>query len=343
MPKPPPRNPYPLGLIVDIHDFCNAGCIMCPYPSVHKSLEQGHMEWPLYTRIVDDFSGLIARYSFQGLLTFCNMGEPFIEKDLARYTAYAEGRGIEIYLNTNGSLMTPDRLDALFDSGFHGRFNVSFHGATKEVYEKIMGLGYEATLKNLEYLAATYPPDSISINVLDYQWPPGERAKMESLLTGMGLNFGITKPISRTGLVAALRKKQRGRIAGCGTERVLYQMIVGHSGDVLLCCQDMSRKTLLGNLRTQSIQEVWNGKAFAGYLKKMYSGRNIHPPLLCHACEESIPYWSLKSMVKRVLPVKWVRAYHERRENKWEVSKKIPGGKSDTGFVKSGEKKEGIL
>lgn len=39
------RNEYPIGLIVDIHDYCNASCKMCPYESLKRKLNQGRMDW----------------------------------------------------------------------------------------------------------------------------------------------------------------------------------------------------------------------------------------------------------------------------------------------------------
>jgi hypothetical protein len=63
------RNDFPIGLIVDIHDYCNAKCRMCPCESLRHTLRQGRMDWNLYTKIIDDFSALIMRYQFPGTLT----------------------------------------------------------------------------------------------------------------------------------------------------------------------------------------------------------------------------------------------------------------------------------
>jgi MoaA/NifB/PqqE/SkfB family radical SAM enzyme len=57
------------------------------------------------------------------------MGEPFILNNLETYTRYAEAKGVLVYLNTNASLMTPDKIDRLIASGFSGAFNISFHAA----------------------------------------------------------------------------------------------------------------------------------------------------------------------------------------------------------------------
>jgi len=317
------RNDYPVGLIVDIHDYCNARCKMCPYEFLHKKLDQGKMDWSLYAKIVNDFSTLIERYKFKGMMTYCNMGEPFMMKSLFKYTSYAEQKGIDVYINTNASLMTPSKLDLLFNSGFHGSFNISFHAASKELYKDIMGLDYEKTLKNIEYLIANYSKKKISINALNYHWPSDEGEKIHSLFKKLGIDISVNKPISRAGLMALYRKSSRYIIAGCGPERVLYQMIITHNGDVLLCCNDMARKAIVGNVKQNSIQQVWNGAIFNDFLEKIYMGKPSAPNFICKLCEESVPYFSVRRFIKSLFPKKTLEFIKSRKDEEWIISKAL--------------------
>lgn len=57
-----------------------------------------------------------------------------------------------------------------------------------------------------------------------------------------------------------IRNNPKKRIAGCGTERVLFEMVISFNGVVLLCCHDMAKEIILGNLKKPTIYEVWNGK-----------------------------------------------------------------------------------
>mgnify|MGYP000548299182 CR=1 FL=1 len=177
------RNPYPVSLIVDIHDFCNARCKMCPYGKLHKRLIQGKMEWDLYTKIIDDFSQLTKKYNFRGVMTYCNMGEPFLEERLFMYTNYAEERGIYVYINTNASVMYPHKIDFLIKSGFKGNFNISFHAATKDLYEDLMGINQNESINNIKYLLTKYPKEKITINALNYNWPEDEERKIKAFLS----------------------------------------------------------------------------------------------------------------------------------------------------------------
>ncbi len=317
------RNEYPVGLIVDIHDYCNASCKMCPYKSLHRELNKGEMDWTLYTKIVDDFSNLINRYQFKGVMTYCNMGEPFIKENLFEYTSYAGKKGVSVYLNTNASLMTPSKIDLLLNSGFRGSFNISFHGATEKIYRDIMGLNQHKTLKNIEYLTTNYDKEKISINALNYFWPSGEGEKLYNLFKDLGVNIGFNKPISRGGLISTYRKSSRYKIAGCGPERVLYQMVISHNGDVLLCCNDMARKVIVGNLMDQNIQQAWNGPIFRDCLEKIYRGKHSSKNFICKLCEESVPYLSARRIIKLLLPEAMLKYIRNRRKNDWAPSRAL--------------------
>ncbi|MCX7982772.1 MAG: SPASM domain-containing protein [Syntrophales bacterium] len=314
------RNEFPIGLIVDIHDFCNARCKMCPYDALKEKLNRGKMEWELYKKIVDDFSSLMSKYQFRGAMTYCNMGEPFIMNNLETFTKYAQEKGIWVYLNTNASLMTPEKIDRLINSGFEGAFNISFHAATPDLYREIMGLPIEPTKRNIEYLLSRYPKERISFNVLNYHWPRGEEGKVKELFSNWNIDVKINRPVSRGGLLPFNRRYVR-RLAGCGPDRVLYQMVVCHNGDVILCCNDMGRKEVLGNLEENSIYEVWNGESFASYLEQIYLGKPSEPEMICHRCDESVPFWSPRRMVKSLIPRKWRDKLRQTRSNVWGLAK----------------------
>jgi radical SAM protein with 4Fe4S-binding SPASM domain len=320
------RFPYPRALLVDIHSYCNARCIICPYSQLHKKNPMGFMTWGLYTKIVNEYSKMMAQYSFKGKLGYCQMGEPFILKDIAKWVQYATNRGIDVYFNTNASLLFPAVVDSLLDIGFSGNFNISFHGITKEIYERIMGLDFDKTIRNLKYLLRKYPRDKISVNTVPYDWPVGEKEKLLEYWSEMGISVTISKALSRSGLVPNIRRIRRKRIAGCRTKRVFYEMVISFNGDVLLCCHDMAREVVLGNLHDSTINEIWNGQRFLGIINKIYFDRDLPSDFICKRCEESEPYWSPRRMVKNLIPKKIMNEIRKRRKSRWIVTQSVKTG-----------------
>ena len=315
------RHPYPSSLLVDIHSYCNAHCTICPYPRLSRTNPMGFMTWTLYTKIIDEYKNLMDQYTFKGKLTYCQMGEPFILKDIAKWVKYAIDRDIYIYFNTNASLLSPSTLNSLIDIGFNGIFNISLHAITKDIYEQIMGLDYEKTVLNINYLLKTYPHDKISINAVSFNWPNDEKKKLLTYWNEMGIKITISKALSRSGLSSNIRRTQRGRIAGCRTERIFYEMVISFNGDVLLCCHDMAREVVLGNLNDSTIYEVWNGERFLSTLDKIYFSSNLEPNFICKRCEESDPYWSIRRIVKKLTPRVILREIRKRRKSDWIVTR----------------------
>ncbi|MFQ5687854.1 MAG: radical SAM/SPASM domain-containing protein [Candidatus Scalindua sp.] len=316
------RLPYPTGIILDIHNYCNARCIICPYTKLQKKIPHGVMSWELYTKIINDYHHLMEQYTFQGKLTYCQMGEPFVIKDISKWVKYAIDRNIEVYFNTNASLLTPSVVDSLIDAGYHGLFNISFFGITKKIYEDIMGLNYDNTINNIEYLLKNYPRKQILINAVNYHWPKGEKQKVLKYWRERNVQVTVSKPLSRSGLIRNLGKTTQKRIAGCGTERVLFEIVVSFDGKALLCCHDMAREVILGDLKNSTIYEVWNGKKFQDILNAIYTGKNLSPDFICLRCEESVPYWSIRRTVKNLMPDRMLKEIRKRRDYKWIVSKK---------------------
>lgn len=315
------RPRYPRGLLVDIHSYCNASCRICPYPQLSKVNPMGFMSWALYTKILDDYKHLMDHYDFTGVLGYCQMSEPFILKDIARWVKYAMDKKIRVYFNTNASLLFPAIVDSLGEIGFNGFFNISFHGITRETYESIMHLDYDQSMNNIEYLLKRFPSGKIRINAVCFGWRANEEKGIRSFWKSKGVSVIISKAISRSGLIAELNTVSKKRIAGCGTERIFYEMVVSFTGDVLLCCNDMAREVILGNLNSDSIEEVWNGSRFVKILQRIYYDRNLPPDFICKRCEESQDYWSLRRIVKSIMPERILRAIQEAKDSQWIVNK----------------------
>ena len=113
----------------------------------------GFMQWNLYTDIIDDYEQMMKKYGFEGNLSYCQMGEPFILRGISKWVKYAIEKGIYVYFNTNASLLSRSLVDSLIDIGFNGRFNISFHGIYKDTYKKVMGIDFDKTLRNIDYVA----------------------------------------------------------------------------------------------------------------------------------------------------------------------------------------------
>jgi len=298
---------YPLKLIVDIHTYCNARCTMCPYPKYSRQQSNGYMDWGLYCALVDELARIGRENQFRPALTYCYMAEPFLAEDLVRYVGFALARDIEVDLNTNGAVMTPEKINALLAAGFKGKIHVSFHGITPEVYQRIMGLDYQTAKKNLLYLLEHYDPQRIWIRGVNDRWPVGEKKRWFDFWQPYGAHLDYQSPISRCGSVRRLlpdnlQEKKTSRLYGCRYNLPLFEMVILFDGRAVMCCQDMGREIVWGDVSREGILGVWNGPVRQQAIQRLYTGRALPHSYLCGRCEHAL---NLAGLCHSVIQAAW--------------------------------------
>lgn len=303
------RLPYPSNLILDVHSYCNASCRICPYHELHGELTMGFMDQGLFKKIIDEFAEIARLYPIRAHVIFCNMGELFIDPDIFEKISYVLRSGLKLVIQTNASLLTPGRTDKLIATGFKGKIYISCHGITPSVYKEVMGLDLHKTLGNIDYLIGHYPKNLIQIRAAAYNWPLGEVLKIKRYWKERGVSVKIFLPNSRTGLVSSCmswKSKYPGyKLKGCKKHLPLRDMVVSFNGDAVLCCEDMARKAVLGNLKDKSIREVWNSGEAVNLLNAIYSGKAGDRDFICRTCEFGVSN-SYRKLIK-VVDNEWHR------------------------------------
>ena len=266
---------------------------MCPYPKYSRRQSQGEMDWSLYAKLVDEMGQIGRREGFRPQMTYCYMAEPFLSDDLARYVRYARQQGVDVYLNTNGREMTPDKVDQLLATGFDGKIHVSIHGASAEVFERITGLDYEVVRANTLYLLERYDARRVCIRGVDDNWPAGERRRWFDLWGKHDVQLEYLPPISRCGgvkrlLPKSMQAKEIVRLHGCRNHLPLVEMVVLFDGRVVMCCQDMGREIIWGDVAADGIAGVWNGAARMAAVQQLYNGGPCNKDFLCNRCEQAL-------------------------------------------------------
>ncbi len=139
---------FPVHLDIETTSVCNLRCPFCKTTYSRTDINNGFMAWETFKKIMDEAgdNGLYAcKFNFRG--------EPLLHKELCRFIKYAKDKGlIDVFFNTNGTLLTHDKARALIESGLD-RLTVSFEGFEKELYEKNrVGAKFEDVVKNVEGL-----------------------------------------------------------------------------------------------------------------------------------------------------------------------------------------------
>lgn len=278
----------PRYLTIETVNTCNARCIMC---SIH--------DWQRKVEIMkDDMWDLILKRvtpiaSGVRMVALYNEGEPLIDKKIAPRIASLKKLGVKkINITSNGSLNTPARNLELLESGLDEiRFTVD--GFSKPVYEEIrVRLDRDVVYNNIldlieqrnrlgKKLAIRLQMVVQPKNIHEFeQWAIFWMSKLnlndgDRVIGNKLHNWGSQLQLNGANL---LNSEQEPCISLWGS------MYVHVDGTVAMCCCDYNGKHRFGDLKTQTIEEVWqNSPMLLKYRESHLSGKRNEIPM-CVGC-----------------------------------------------------------
>ena len=141
--------PGPLEAFFEVAARCNLHCQMCAinYDSRYLpgSKRPPFLTPELFHRLEPIFPTLVRAYLF-------GLGEPLLNKHLVDYVTALSAAGVEVWFNTNATLIDDEKAEALARAGA-GAITVSIDGATPETYERIrVGAKYSAVVRGIRAL-----------------------------------------------------------------------------------------------------------------------------------------------------------------------------------------------
>jgi MoaA/NifB/PqqE/SkfB family radical SAM enzyme len=123
----------PVCLYLEVTNRCNLLCETCP--RTFETLEPpADMSWELFSGIVDQVPD-VARVVLHGV------GEPMLVKALPRMIRYLKDRGVYVLFNTNGTLLSPKKYQAMIDTGLD-ELRVSLDAADAKTFLAVRGKNF---------------------------------------------------------------------------------------------------------------------------------------------------------------------------------------------------------
>jgi radical SAM protein with 4Fe4S-binding SPASM domain len=268
---------FPFSVQIQTQSLCNGRCSICPYPTVSQKLEQGRMDWELYQKIADE----VAKEPLLTKVLFELHNEPLLDKrtfDCIKYIkSIAPSKNCALV--TNGEPLDKFSTAEITESNLDSLM-ISLNAHSKEVYQQVNnGLDYERVMKNTNRLLSDETIRyKIGLSFVVTEKNVQEVPEATRYWQKQGVRTRVIAEISnRAGTLAHYEKLRlktgyRGtpllarlwqhllkgprQVIGC--HRPFYQMSVLFNGDVIVCCHDWNRTTVIGNAKTSSLREIWN-------------------------------------------------------------------------------------
>ena len=287
----------PLAVYVEPTNLCNFKCVFCPESFANFKEQSGGA----FQLSLPDFEMIAAQVKDFGTvktLNFHMMGEPFINRHLLEFVALAKRERISerVIVTTNGTLLKREIYADVIDSGLD-YLRVSIYGAWEDTQKA-------RTQKNISLAL-------IRDNVLQFrQYRDG---------CGMKEPFIYVKMISqspeedqafkvmfeRCGDEVAIEPVMNwndpaeGRLSGRDTDSMLtaygnavrkevcpfpfYTLVVHSDLRVSVCCVDWNKKAVVGNLKLETLQDIWRGDKLREF-QQMHLQRRRCELDACRSC-----------------------------------------------------------
>ena len=276
---------YPLQIDFELNASCNLRCPMCPI-SAESPKGKGKSTWfslDLYKQIVSDG---VKRGLRAIKLNYVN--EPLIRDDLHDFIRFARENGvIDVYLSTNGMLMTPKIINKLIEAGLT-RIQISIDAHSAEVYDQVRpGGDLYKVQKNVEKLMAIRKERSsvtplVRVNFVRTELNEGQLPEFVAYWKDRVDMIGIqefVKPPKASGKLIS-RTTEHKRVRGFRCSFPFKQLVITNEQNILPCCTFWGEHIKLAKCDTpESVALAWNND-------KMKQLRRVH---------ESGEYWRIET------------------------------------------------
>lgn len=271
---------------LEAHTVCNQSCYFCPVSIAPR--EDYFMPTALYERIV----GEIAAYRDTIEAVFMiNYNEPTADKRFVDQVRTIKAAGLPPAVLTNGSGLTPDRVDALLAIGGLRFLSINLSTLDRERYKRDRGGDHlPVVLRNLDYLRDKPLAEVMDMAVLGTGDEAHKRDFEEISRRFAGSRFDVKyyEVMDRAGYLQIGHRpaSRERRLCGCENvgSRPLQHLHITPQGKCVLCCEDYDGKYVVGDLTRESVAEVLTGPAMALMRRWAYGIERAPEDFLCYGC-----------------------------------------------------------
>ena len=257
---------FPTHFEIETINACNARCPMCTINEWDK--EENMMSDSLFQKIIEE----IAEYNHHvKRVNLYRDGEPLLDRKLPERIKKCKELGIpNVAISTNVSLLNEDKVKDILEAGLD-MITLSIDSLNKDVYEQIRrGLNFETVLKNAKTLLKVRNELKSNCEI----WI--RMIRQESNIDEFS---SYKKHWEETGLIKSFDRIYYHNIFNWGGQLESFKgisknteehlpcvtlwslMPIFANGDVPMCNVDFNGNNKIGNVRENTILNIWNSKS----------------------------------------------------------------------------------
>ena len=302
----PNMSGMPLGISIEPTTSCNLRCPECPSGLRSFSRPTGMLKDELFKSVIDQLSPTLS------YLTFYFQGEPYLNPNFLEMVKYASTKKIYTATSTNAHYLDDENAKKTIQSGLD-RLIISIDGASQETYESYRIGGkidkvIEGTKnilrwrKELKSLTPHVVFQFLVVRQNEHQVP-----EVYKLAKALGVDRVALKTAqvydfkNGSDLIPTMDKYSRYRREADGHYSIKNELLnhcwkMWHScvitwdGKVVPCCFDKDAHHIMGDLSTQSFEEIWRSEGYRQFRTSLLQSRSEIE--MCKNCTEGTKVWA---------------------------------------------------
>lgn len=272
---------------LEAHTVCNQACYFCPVSVAPR--EDYFMPTELYERIVGELGAYRDTIEAVFMISY---NEPTLDKRFVEQVRTIRAAGLPPAALTNGTGLTPGRVDALVEMGGLRFLSINLSTLDADKYREDRGGDHlRLVLRNLDYAKDQPIAEQMDMVVLGTgdERHLSDFAEIERRFAGSRFTVKYFVVNDRAGYLnigMSTRHPER-KLRGCDHvgSRPLQHLHINPRGLCILCCQDYSESVVVGDLNQASVAEVLAGPGLAHMRRMVYGLEPAPDDFICHNCK----------------------------------------------------------
>jgi radical SAM protein with 4Fe4S-binding SPASM domain len=265
---------------------------MCPRGNMTRKI--GNMSIDIFQKIIDQTSG------YSKMIWLFHFGDSVFHPQLNQFVDYAKSKDIKTGISTNPTSLS-DKIVTRIMSGDIDRITLSLDGINDNTYKYLRGnsVDYNLAEKNVSNLLKKKKIKGngrpfIEISMIEMKNTEAEVKEFKNRWNIPGIDKIIIKQFktwdgSDATIAKMARKSQLSDSYRSENSypcmRPWFLLTILWNGKVVPCCYDYDGKYIIGDVHSQSLEEIWNCDRMIE-LRRQHIMNNFEDNPLCKNCKE---------------------------------------------------------
>jgi len=265
------RAKFPELLSIEVTTACNSKCIMCPRTKLTRKIQ--HLSIEIFNKIIDDCIG----HNLKKINLFW-FGDPLANPNIIEYLRIVRQKlpKVRLYISTNAGLLDAKKTDLILQENLLDVINFDVDGITKATYESIrIGVNFDEVMKNIHFFLKrkkelNKQKPQIRMTIINMKQTEKEINEFKNYWKKYVQKIDVNDYNTWTGTIEdnnvgeALAKSKNEKFT-FPCIHPWQEMVVSSEGMAGLCCLDFDLTAPLGDVKNESIYEIWNGEKLKNY------------------------------------------------------------------------------